>query len=119
MYIVCSDGYIVVVDPNLELRRGVGGRLIYLPYRLFSLLSFLPFLPKIRGPFPTSATVSLHRTPPFPPSPPPSCRFVVSPIIYIALLQHLITPRDSWGVRASTSCARISGIVSKTGSDEK
>ena len=39
-----------VADPDLELR-GVGGGvvLIYLPYWLSSLLSFLRFLPKIRG----------------------------------------------------------------------
>ena len=35
-------------DPDLELSGG-GGGFIYLPCRLFSVLSFLLFLPKIRG----------------------------------------------------------------------
>ena len=61
----------LVVDPDLELGRalGEGGgggeegeRLIYLPFRLFSILSYLLFLPKIRGagppgPSPRYATV--------------------------------------------------------------
>ena len=48
-----------VADPDL----GGWGVLIYLPCRFFSLLSFLLFLPKIRGagplgPSPRSATVT-------------------------------------------------------------
>ena len=42
-----------MADPDLELRGGGGGGggsvLIYLPWRPFSLESFLLFLPKIRG----------------------------------------------------------------------
>ena len=43
-----------VADPDLELRKRVGGGgvvafLIYLPHWLFSLPSFRLFLPKIRG----------------------------------------------------------------------
>ena len=41
-----------MADPDLEQRGGGGGGgsvLIYLPWRPFSLQSFLLFLPKIRG----------------------------------------------------------------------
>ena len=45
--IVGYSGPCTVVDPDLEL--GGAGVLIYLPCWPFSLLSFLLFLPKIRG----------------------------------------------------------------------
>ena len=38
-----------MADPDLELRGGGGGVLIYLPWWPFSFQSFLLFLPKIRG----------------------------------------------------------------------
>ena len=50
-----NSGLPTVADPDLELRGCVV--LIYLPYWLFSLLSFLLFLPQImRVPSPRSAT---------------------------------------------------------------
>ena len=44
-----NSGLPTVADPDLELRGCGGVVLIYLPYWLSSLLSFLRFLPKIRG----------------------------------------------------------------------
>ena len=40
-----------MADTDLEFRRGGGGGLVltYLPRWLFSLLSFVPFLPEMRG----------------------------------------------------------------------
>ena len=55
--------HLSVADPDLELRGG--GLDFYLPWRPFSLQSFLLFLPKIRGPgplgpSPRSATAYAH-----------------------------------------------------------